>query len=86
MNNDRKRSAQPDSDDDSSFRRLVDAYRGDWVVRRQPWLSATRRRQLPFGVLRKSDLAMTIEASDLADLARQLEEQTRLANDHVGKE
>ncbi|MEU8279668.1 hypothetical protein ACFYOK_35680 [Microbispora bryophytorum] len=86
MNNDPTRSAQPDSDDDSSFGRLADAYRDDWVVRRQPWLSATRRRQLPFGVLRESDLAMTIEASNLADLARQLEEQTRLASDHLGKE
>lgn len=29
---------------------------------------------------------MTVEASDLADLARQLEEQTRLAENHLGKE
>ena len=79
MNNDYTRSARPDSDDDSSFRRLVDAYSGDWAVRRQPWPSATRRRQLPFGALAKTDLAMTIYAFDLADLARQLEEQTRLA-------
>ncbi|GGO26688.1 hypothetical protein GCM10011574_59450 [Microbispora bryophytorum] len=63
------------------FRRLVDAYRDDWVVRRQPWLSATRRRQLPYGLLTTSAIAMTIEASDLA---QQLEEQTRLANNHLG--
>ncbi|WP_405088587.1 hypothetical protein [Microbispora sp. NBC_01389] len=83
MDNNRTPSAPPD--DDWSFRRLVDAYRGDWVVRRQPWPSATRRCQLPFSVLVKSDLAMTIYASDLADLARQLEEQTRLADEHTGK-
>ncbi|WP_160330523.1 hypothetical protein [Sphaerimonospora mesophila] len=46
---------------------------------------ATRRRQLPLDVLLKTDLAMTIDASDLTDLAVQLEEQTRLATEHLGE-
>ncbi|GIH73111.1 hypothetical protein [Sphaerimonospora thailandensis] len=63
---------------------LTEVYGDGWVVRGDKRPSATRRRQLPLDMLGKTDLAMTIYATDLTDLAVQLEEQTRLAAEHLG--
>lgn len=71
---------------DKSLGELTNMYGREWLIRDGAYPSATRLRQIPLSVLHKTDLAMTVFASDLVDLARRLEEQTQLASQHLGKE
>lgn len=83
MSNHRTHSAL--GEDGPSLQELINAYGDDWVIRGNTRALATRRRQLPLDVLLKTDLAMTVYATNLTDLAVQLEEQTRLATEHLGE-
>ncbi|WP_433501698.1 hypothetical protein ACQP1K_29105 (plasmid) [Sphaerimonospora sp. CA-214678] len=83
MSNHRTHSAL--GENGPSLQELIDAYGDDWMVRGDTRPSATRRRQVPLDVLGKTDLAMTVYATNLTDLAVQLEEQTRLATEHLGE-
>lgn len=68
-----------------NLQNLIEQYGADWLIRPvQNSMLATRRRRLPDFALRDTDLAMTILASGLTELAEELAEQAAEAERFQG--
>ncbi|GIH68382.1 hypothetical protein Mth01_06350 [Sphaerimonospora thailandensis] len=66
-----------------SLQDLRPQYGNSWAAWSDSHRSTTRRCRFPADVLNKTDLAMTVNASTLTDVAVRIEEQTRLATEHL---